>query len=101
VVLVRILGRAGWGVGTVGTAKYSRNVAFLCTAGNRGSLNVTITQIGDRPGGNAATKSDLFHLEPGPEVRPTPSPLSDTTTLQSDNVDGLAGTSRGLRKRVE
>uniref|UniRef100_A0ABD2XEE9 Potassium voltage-gated channel subfamily KQT member 1 n=1 Tax=Trichogramma kaykai TaxID=54128 RepID=A0ABD2XEE9_9HYME len=66
--------------------------------GNRGSLNVTITQVGVGPGvvggpsGNASAKgNDLFHLEPTVDTRPTPSPLSDTTTLQSDNIDSLAG----------
>ncbi|OXU20905.1 hypothetical protein TSAR_012633 [Trichomalopsis sarcophagae] len=61
--------------------------------GNRGSLNVTITQVGVGPSSNAGQpkSSDLFHLEPTVDVRPTPSPLSDTTTLQSDNVDALTG----------
>ena len=79
-------------------------------AGNRGSLNVTITQVGSAGGGPAtgsasssssnaaqsgrATAGELFHLEPAAtaEARPTPSPLSDTTTLQSDvNVDAFTG----------
>ncbi|XP_014211544.1 potassium voltage-gated channel subfamily KQT member 1-like isoform X1 [Copidosoma floridanum] len=59
--------------------------------GNRGSLNVTITQIGSAGGGHGLGKSDLFHLDPGVDARPTPSPLSDTTTLPSDNVDTFTG----------
>ncbi|XP_072747538.1 uncharacterized protein [Anoplolepis gracilipes] len=62
------------------------------TAGNRGPLNVTIVQVGRGNGGGGDGGSDLLRLEPPPDLRPVPSPLSDTsTTLQSDNNDTLTG----------
>ncbi|XP_067208323.1 potassium voltage-gated channel subfamily KQT member 1-like [Linepithema humile] len=60
--------------------------------GNRGPLNVTIVQVGRGNGGGGDGGSDLLRLEPSPDLKPAPSPLSDTsTTLQSDNIDTLTG----------
>jgi hypothetical protein len=69
----------------------------LClTTGNRGPLNVTIVQVGRGNGGSGDGGSDLLRLEPPLDLRPTPSPLSDTSaTLQSDNNDTLAGGEKG------
>lgn len=66
---------------------------FPCsTAGNRGPLNVTIVQVGRGNGSGEDGGSDLLRLEPPSDLRPAPSPLSDTSaTLQSDNNDTLAG----------
>jgi len=51
---------------------------------------VTIVQVGRGNGGDGG--SDLLRLEPPSDLRPAPSPISDTsTTLQSDNNDTLAG----------
>ncbi|XP_058794578.1 potassium voltage-gated channel subfamily KQT member 1-like isoform X2 [Phymastichus coffea] len=64
--------------------------------GNRGSLNVTIAQVGAGPG-NASGN----YLEPGTgDIRPTPSPLSDTTTLPSDNIDACGGIDQRLQLTV-
>lgn len=67
--------------------------------GNRGPLNVTIVQVGRGNGaGTGDGGSDLLRLEPPSDLRPAPSPLSDTsTTLQSDNNDTFTG---GKRYRV-
>lgn len=61
--------------------RHPRNVS-----GNRGPLNVTIVQVG---GGNGSgVGSDLLGLEPPAELKPSPSPISETSaTLQSDNND--------------
>lgn len=60
--------------------------------GNRGPLNVTIVQVGRGNGGSGDSGNDLLRLEPPSDLRPAPSPLSDTsTTLQSDNNDTLVG----------
>lgn len=60
--------------------------------GNRGPLNVTIVQVGRGNGGGGDGGSDLLRLEPPSDLRPAPSPLSDTSaTLQSDNNDTLVG----------
>ncbi|XP_048262887.1 potassium voltage-gated channel subfamily KQT member 1 isoform X9 [Bombus affinis] len=60
--------------------------------GNRGPLNVTIVQVGKGNGGGGDGGSDLLRLEPPSDLRPTPSPLSDTSaTLQSDNNDTFSG----------
>lgn len=69
------------------------SLRFLCfTAGNRGPLNVTIVQVGKGNGGGGDGGSDLLRLEPPSDLRPTPSPLSDTSaTLQSDNNDTFSG----------
>lgn len=69
------------------------SLLFLCfLTGNRGPLNVTIVQVGKGNGGGADGGSDLLKLEPPSDLRPTPSPLSDTsTTLQSDNIDAFSG----------
>jgi len=59
---------------------------------------VTIVQVGRGNGGGGDGGSDLLRLEPPSDLRPAPSPLSDTsTTLQSDNNDTLAG---GKKKSV-
>jgi len=59
---------------------------------------VTIVQVGRGNGGGGDGGSDLLRLEPPSDLRPAPSPLSDTsTTLQSDNNDILAG---GEKKSV-
>jgi len=53
---------------------------------------VTIVQVGRGNGGGGDGGSDLLRLEPPPDLKPAPSPLSDTsTTLQSDNNDTLTG----------
>lgn len=50
---------------------------------------MTIVQVG-RGNGGGDGGSDLLRLEPPSDLRPAPSPLSDTsTTLQSDNNDTL------------
>ncbi|XP_071567186.1 uncharacterized protein [Temnothorax nylanderi] len=60
--------------------------------GNRGPLNVTIVQVGRGNGGGGDGGSELLRLEPPSDLRPAPSPLSDTSaTLQSDNNDTLVG----------
>ncbi|XP_043525143.1 potassium voltage-gated channel subfamily KQT member 1-like, partial [Frieseomelitta varia] len=60
--------------------------------GNRGPLNVTIVQVGKGNGGSGDGGSDLLRLEPPSELRPAPSPLSETSaTLQSDNNDTFSG----------
>lgn len=69
------------------------SLRLLCfTTGNRGPLNVTIVQVGKGNGGGGDGGSDLLKLEPLSDLRPTPSPLSDTSvTLQSDNNDAFSG----------
>ncbi|XP_053598418.1 potassium voltage-gated channel subfamily KQT member 1-like [Microplitis demolitor] len=59
--------------------------------GNRGPLNVTIVQVGS--GGNGSGRgSEFLGLESMAELKPTPSPLSETSaTLQSDNNDTFTG----------
>lgn len=58
--------------------------------GNRGPLNVTIVQVGGGNGSNAG--NDLLGLEPPTELKPSPSPLSETSaTLPSDNNDTFTG----------
>lgn len=53
---------------------------------------MTIVQVGRGNGGGGDGGSDLLRLEPPSDLRPAPSPLSDTsTTLQSDNNDTLVG----------
>lgn len=53
---------------------------------------MTIVQVGRGNGGGEDGGSDLLRLEPPSDLRPAPSPLSDTSaTLQSDNNDTLAG----------
>lgn len=67
-------------------------LSFCFTIGNRGPLNVTIVQVGRGNGGSGDSGNDLLRLEPPSDLRPAPSPLSDTsTTLQSDNNDTLVG----------
>jgi len=71
---------------------------FFC---NRGPLNVTIVQVGRGNGSGGDGGSDLLRLEPPSDLRPSPSPLSDTsTTLQSDNNDTLAGGERAVPRAV-
>lgn len=56
---------------------------------------MTIVQVGRGNGGGEDGGSDLLRLEPPSDLRPAPSPLSDTSaTLQSDNNDTLAGGER-------
>lgn len=63
--------------------------------GNRGPVNVTIVQVGRGNGGGGDGGNDLLRLEPPSDLRPVPSPLSDTSaTLQSDNNDTLVGGER-------
>lgn len=70
-------------------------------AGNRGPLNVTIVQVGRGNGGGGDGGSDLLRLEPPSDLRPVPSPLSDTsTTLQSDNNDTFAGGERNISRYI-
>lgn len=58
---------------------------------------MTIVQVGRGNGGGGDGGSDLLRLEPPSDLRPVPSPLSDTsTTLQSDNNDTLAGGERSI-----
>ncbi|XP_044594645.1 uncharacterized protein LOC123272073 [Cotesia glomerata] len=59
--------------------------------GNRGPLNVTIVQVGS--GGNGSGRgSEFLGLESTGELKPNPSPLSETSaTLQSDNNDTFTG----------
>lgn len=53
---------------------------------------MTIVQVGKGNGGGGDGGSDLLRLEPPSDLRPTPSPLSDTSaTLQSDNNDTFSG----------
>lgn len=53
---------------------------------------MTIVQVGRGNGGGGDGGSDLLRLEPPSDLRPAPSPLSDTSaTLQSDNNDTLVG----------
>ncbi|XP_035733920.1 potassium voltage-gated channel subfamily KQT member 1-like [Vespa mandarinia] len=61
--------------------------------GNRGPLNVTIVQVGrGNGGGTGDSGNDLLRLEPPSDLRPAPSPLSDTSaTLQSDINDTFTG----------
>lgn len=74
---------------------------FYFMAGNRGPLNVTIVQVGRGNGGGGDGGSDLLRLEPPLDLRPVPSPLSDTsTTLQSDNNDTLAGGERSISRYI-
>lgn len=59
---------------------------------------MTIVQVGRGNGAGEDGGSDLLRLEPPSDLRPTPSPLSDTsTTLQSDNNDTLTGGERSIR----
>lgn len=69
---------------------------FILT-GNRGPLNVTIVQVGS--GGNGSGRgSEFLGLESMAELKPTPSPLSETSaTLQSDNNDTFTG---GKNKKI-
>ncbi|XP_043268986.1 potassium voltage-gated channel subfamily KQT member 1-like [Venturia canescens] len=61
-----------------------------CRQGNRGPLNVTIVQVGGGNGSSAG--NDLLGLEPPVELKPSPSPLSETSaTLPSDNNDTFTG----------
>lgn len=65
-------------------------VSLCFTTGNRGPL--TIVQVGKGNGGGGDGGSDLLRLEPPSDLRPTPSPLSETSaTLQSDNNDTFSG----------
>ncbi|KAK1124420.1 hypothetical protein K0M31_006780 [Melipona bicolor] len=65
--------------------------AIECGKRNRGPLNVTIVQVGKGNEGSGDGGSDLLRLEPS-ELRPAPSPLSDTSaTLQSENNDTFSG----------
>ncbi|KAI4500020.1 hypothetical protein M0802_004890, partial [Mischocyttarus mexicanus] len=74
------------------TEKKNEQVTVTNT-GNRGPVNATIVQVGRGNGGGAGDAgSDLLRLEPPLDLRPAPSPLSDTsTTLQSDNNDTFTG----------
>ncbi|KAK0081636.1 hypothetical protein PV325_011842 [Microctonus aethiopoides] len=59
-------------------------------SGNRGPLNVTIVQVS---GGNGSGGgNEYLGAEPTLELKPTPSPLSETSaTLASDNNDTFTG----------
>lgn len=60
---------------------------------------MTIVQVGRGNGGGGGDGgSDLLRLEPPSDLRPAPSPLSDTSvTLQSDNNDTFPGGKRYLK----
>ena len=67
---------------------------FICHAGNRGPLNVTIVQVGggNVGGGGGGGNNDLLGLEPPSDLKPAVSPISDTSaTLQSDNNETFTG----------
>ncbi|XP_063984285.1 potassium voltage-gated channel subfamily KQT member 1-like [Diachasmimorpha longicaudata] len=59
--------------------------------GNRGPLNVTIVQVGGSNNNGSGGGHEYLGLDAA-ELRPVPSPLSETsTTLPSDNNDTFTG----------